>query len=132
MDLTKIAIYDHKSVKKMQNRVKVEKYSMQTHLEVDKKKLPRVVQVKFEFLRIGRINTMGESFEAEINFEATWTENEIIREYDSSIYWNPIIYVENLLIERTSAVTYTLRHVDESTVITEHHNIKGIHNILEI
>ena len=65
---------------------------------VEDKKVKHV-QVMIEFLRIGQIDNMGEKYDAEINFEATWTENQMITNYDPTIYWNPMIYVENLLIE---------------------------------
>ena len=95
---------------------------------VEDKKVKHV-QVMIEFLRIGQIDNMGEKYDAEINFEATWTENQMITNYDPTIYWNPMIYVENLLIEHTSAITYSLRQLEETTVITEIHNIKGIFEI---
>ena len=89
-------------------------------------KAVKTVHVKVEFIRIGKIDNMREKYYAEINFEATWIEKQIITTYDPNIYWNPMIYIENLLIKRTSSVSYSLQHLDESTSITEIQNIKGI------
>jgi hypothetical protein len=85
----------------------------------------KTVHVMVEFIRIGKIDNMREKYDAEIRYEATWTEYEMITNYDPNVYWNPMIYVENLLIKHTSAITYSLRQSDEATIITEIHNIKG-------
>lgn len=70
---------------------------------------------------------MNEQYDAEINFEATWTENQMLNTYDPSIHWNPLLYIENLLSEKKETITYTVSHDDgdDRTTVTEHHYLKG-------
>jgi hypothetical protein len=114
-----------KDIFEFENTVEMHNRITRSRMGTVEEKKVRHVQVMIEFLRIGQIDNMGEKYDAEINFEATWTENEMITNYDPNVYWNPMIYVENLLIKHTSAITYSLRQSDEATIITEIHNIKG-------
>lgn len=109
----------------MTYRIKLGENQIRHRIDTKEENNFRQIEVMIEFVRIGQIDNMGEKYDAEINFEATWVENQIITNYDANLYWNPMIYVENLLTEHTSAKSYNLKQQGESTIITEIHNIKG-------
>ena len=80
-----------------------------------------------EFVRIGEIDTMNEKYQAEIRIEARWYEREKITEYDRKKYWNPELYIENILQEQKEQIKYDVSTDNryEGVMITEIRNLKG-------
>lgn len=64
------------------------------------------VQVAFEFVSIGEIDTLNEKFQAEVIIESRWKieiadedleDLDLENYYDPRKFWNPLLYVENAL-----------------------------------
>ncbi len=55
----------------------------------------KTVQVTFEFVNIGEIDTIKETLEAELVIESRWLTSENFIEYDAKKNWNPLLYIEN-------------------------------------
>ena len=69
----------------------------------------KIVQVAIEFVRIGEIDTLNEKYNAEIFIEAKWIANEhIVGEYNPERHWNPLLYIENALLEPKEKIKYTI------------------------
>ena len=95
--------------------------------EFPKGNTKRDVNVLIEFIRIGEIDVMNDKYQAEINIEANWIINENIVNYDSSIHWNPMLYVENLITEIKQTIDYGLSYDEyNNLIITEYIKLKGV------
>ncbi|RNA08901.1 expressed conserved [Brachionus plicatilis] len=79
--------------------------------------IPRQIETRVIFLRIGDINTVKERFFAEILVESRWEEPKLVFEFKKTElkekeitnykkYWNPNIYVENVLDDSNQTVHY--------------------------
>ena len=85
------------------------------------------VKIFIEFIKIGEIDVINESYEAEINVECRWITNEEIKNYDPTIHWNPSLYVENLLTEIKQTIYYKIEpEKSENKIITQYMKIKGV------
>jgi len=95
----------------------------------------RKVECTIKFLQIGEIDTMNERYQAIVEIVARWHENNIkIIEYDANKYWNPKLYVENILYEKSNeTISYQVLIQDENnngnnknrTFIIETRIVKG-------
>jgi hypothetical protein len=68
----------------------------------------RTIQVYFEFVRIGEIDTMNEKFNAEICIESKWIEKDFIQNYNPEQHWNPQLFIENAFQEPKEKIKYNL------------------------
>ncbi len=68
----------------------------------------RTIQVYFEFIRIGEIDTMNEKYNAEICIESKWIEKDHIQNYNPEQHWNPQLFIENTLIEPKEKIKYKI------------------------
>jgi hypothetical protein len=99
-------------------------------LEINVSAECRDVELRIIFFRIGEIDTLNEKFFAEILLEAKWQEPKVHTEFDTrpmkimntgvflkeekqlfqpNRYWNPKIYVENILSEPNETITYKIK-----------------------
>jgi len=68
----------------------------------------RTIQVYFEFIRIGEIDTMNEKYNAEICIESKWIEKDLIQNYNPDQHWNPQLFIENTLQEPKEKIKYNI------------------------
>ena len=68
----------------------------------------RTVEINFEFVRLGEINTMNEKFSAELRIESKWFDKDFIQKYNPEQHWNPQLYIENVLQEPKEIVKYNI------------------------
>lgn len=87
-------------------------------------KMQNIVEVAFEFVNIGEIDTIKQIFEAEIIIESKWATIENFVQYDPKENWNPSLYVENagMVKER---ITYEVCSEKYIIYVTEIRIIKG-------
>lgn len=83
-----------------------------------------IVEVAFEFVKIGEINTMNETFQAEIVIESKWETTEDLTIYDPKKHWNPNLYIDNA-INIKEMLRYEVSLKDKTKIITEFRSIKG-------
>ena len=81
------------------------------------------VQITFEILRIGEIDTMNEKFHGELRIDAKWIEYDTsIEKYDPDKHWNPKLFIENALQITNQKVIHRI----EGQSIKETRFVKGI------
>ena len=88
----------------------------------------RNVDVQIEFLRLDEIDNLNEKFSAVIRIIAKWVETQSIdmTQYDPSVNWNPLLYVQNLLSDEPKVnIQYDITRIDDVVRITETKIIKG-------
>ena len=87
---------------------------------------PRKVELYVLFRRIGTIDVLKETFEADIQIESQWTETESFTDYDAKTLWNPHLYVHNATSIAKEDTKYKIS-ADNSgrKIITELKTIKG-------
>jgi hypothetical protein len=68
----------------------------------------RTIQVYFEFIRIGEIDTMNEKYNAEICIESKWIEKDLIQNYNPDQHWNPQLFIENTIQEPKEKIKYNI------------------------
>lgn len=103
----------------------------------------REVELRIIFLRIGEIDTLNERFFAEILLEAKWIEPKLFVEFDQKPlqfvndhyvkeekslsnfqkYWNPKIYIENILNDPKETINHKIKKEYNHTKIN---NLKKI------
>ncbi len=57
----------------------------------------KTINSAFEFVRIGEIDTIKETFQAEVIIESKWLSTEEVETYDPKTHWNPKLFVENAI-----------------------------------
>ena len=87
-------------------------------------KMQNIVEVAFEFVNIGEIDTLKQIFEAEIIIESKWATIENFAQYDPKENWNPSLYVENAGAVK-ERITYEVCSEKYITYVTEIRIIKG-------
>ena len=85
------------------------------------------VKIGIEFNRIGDIDTMNETYKANIKIQATWEENRKIEKYNAETDWNPSLFIENILQQNECTTKYDVDFniLTNSTKITQTQIIKG-------
>lgn len=83
-----------------------------------------IVEVAFEFVAIGEIDTLEEAFQAEVVIESKWSTDEDFDEYDPKVNWNPQLYVANS-IDAKESVSYDVSIENSKMIVTEIRIIKG-------
>jgi hypothetical protein len=85
----------------------------------------KTVHVSFEFLTIGEINTLEETFEASVNIECRWTMDDLTEdEFDARIHWNPQLYIDNAINIKDN-VSYEVIRENGLSLVTERREVKG-------
>jgi hypothetical protein len=93
--------------------------------------LTKYVQVKIEFIQIGKIDTFKEIFNAYVKITAEWIDNEVKNnKYDPNKDWNPMIYIENKF-EDSETVSYSLTKRYNETWITETRKSEGYFKLIK-
>jgi hypothetical protein len=114
-----------KKIKKS-NQINTNSYSINSLLR--QSKTLKTVRCTIEFLQIGEVDTMNERYQAIVKIKARWHEKtEITGEYDSNLDWNPKLYVENILHEKSmEQVSYEVINENTGkTIIIETRIVKG-------
>lgn len=76
----------------------------------------RTVQVSFECLSIGELDTLNEKLTAELIVRSTWyTDEEDAINYDPKVHWNPKLYFDNALSIKDQQIFYESHVVEENT-----------------
>ena len=104
----------------------------------------RIVRIRLVFLHIGEIDTLNEKYQADIYFEARWSEQRInldtsqllhdnqsvrINELDSVTHWSPQLFIENAIRqigEQEKWFTIEKKLTNSGLDICEHRRIKGV------
>lgn len=73
---------------------------------------------------------MNEKYQAEVNIQSEWIENNDIIVYDPAKHWNPDLSIENQLSATKETITYSVTNTNGFTIITEKRHVKG--NIFSI
>ena len=68
---------------------------------------------------------MNEKFQAEVKIESKWLEYSEIASYDPNKNWNPLLFIENLIVTTSETVTYKMTKENGYNVITETRHAKG-------
>jgi hypothetical protein len=76
------------------------------YLILDLKKNENLVEIRAVFLKIGEIDTLNETFYAEVFIEAVWLLENLNKSYDCETDWNPKIYIANCLGELKEKIWY--------------------------
>ena len=93
----------------------------------DNEKKFNYVEVLFEFVKFGEIDTMNEKYQAEVNIESKWIElDQTITQYDPKKNWNPQLFIENALQLTKEQIDYEIEKQNDGTIwIVERRNVKG-------
>jgi len=85
----------------------------------------KTVHLSFEFLKIGEINTLEETFEASVNIECRWAMDDLTEEeYDARKHWNPQLYIDNAINIKDN-VSYEVIRENGISLVTERREVKG-------
>ena len=94
--------------------------------------IKRLVEVSIECHGIGELNTINESFQANLKIRSTWLtpidEINDPKAYDPKVDWNPNLYIENTVSVQSQSIKYKLeKSIDspEDYRITEIHQVSG-------
>lgn len=86
----------------------------------------REVECRIEFVNIGEVDTYNEQFKAHVIIRSRWYEDGHIEQYSPEKYWNPKLFIKNLIPEKNyEAVAYKLIQFETNTEITEIRTCKG-------
>lgn len=99
------------------------------YLKLANEEKHRYVEVSFEIINIGEINTIKENYDAKFVVEATWkSDDSNLEKYDPKTHWNPKLYIENALAIKEESASYKIDPPSEpggDCYITEIRQIKG-------
>lgn len=100
-----------------------ENSSVKSYKHVEKK----FVEVSFEYIGIGEVNTMHENYHAELIIESTWLSDDAnIKEYDPEVDWNPNLFIYNVIKIKEENISYKINRASSSKCyITEIRKVKG-------
>ena len=96
-----------------------------------KRDFPTLVRVYIVFLKVGEIDNVKERFQADAYIEASWedntvTQNHLNGNFDSKMYWNPDLYIENSLGNLSQSIKYKTEATKEGNIrVVEMRTIKG-------
>uniref|UniRef100_A0A1I8JP22 Neur_chan_LBD domain-containing protein n=1 Tax=Macrostomum lignano TaxID=282301 RepID=A0A1I8JP22_9PLAT len=94
-----------------------------------------VVEIRVVFLKIGEIDTLKELYHADAFIQAKWKEPllegrgaEELKSIDLEKYWNPLLYIDNILSETKEATWVVAQHdpLNSDVYIVERRRIKGV------
>lgn len=93
----------------------------------------KIVEVRFECIGIGELDTINETFQAELIIRSTWNSpiNDLndSNAYDPKKDWNPNLSIENAVVIKSENITYKLEKSSDSLDnfrITEVRRVKGV------
>jgi hypothetical protein len=86
--------------------------------------ISKTVSSAFEFVRIGEIDTIKESFQAEVIIESKWLSTDDIEIYEPKKHWNPKLFVENAIVVK-EAISYDVIKEQSQTYIQETRIVSG-------
>ena len=88
---------------------------------------PKQIECHVEFIVVGKVDTINETFSGTFKIRSKWKENKIITSYNPDTDWNPKIYIENAIpdVNLFQEIYYKCNSNDTSTEITEIRTIKG-------
>jgi hypothetical protein len=83
--------------------------------------VPRQVQIKIEFTKIGQIDMMNEKFTCEVLIESKWFDSDCfgLTSYNADKHWNPNLYIQNALDNLKETVNYKITNSENGALITE-------------
>uniref|UniRef100_A0A1I8FD75 Neur_chan_LBD domain-containing protein n=1 Tax=Macrostomum lignano TaxID=282301 RepID=A0A1I8FD75_9PLAT len=93
-----------------------------------------VVEIRVVFLKIGEIDTLKELYHADAFIQAKWKEPllegrgaEELKSIDLEKYWNPLLYIDNILSETKEATWVVAQHdpLNSDVYIVERRRLKG-------
>ena len=87
----------------------------------------KIVEVLFQFCRIGEIDTLNEKFQGEIYIESKWVDKEVKNNhYDPKKMWNPELFIENAIQLTNVDVKYHVSKInDQLSQIVEVRHVTG-------
>ena len=87
----------------------------------------KFIEISFEYIGIGEVNTKNENYQAELIIESTWKSDEVnIKEYDPEVDWNPNLFIYNVMKIKSENISYRIDQKNSSeTYITEIRKVKG-------
>ena len=87
----------------------------------------KAVYVAIQFDKFGQIDTLNETFQADVMIIASWEDDKIGGNYDEFVDWNPNLYIENSIQERKKSQQFKLEKLNEknTTKITQIIQISG-------
>ena len=98
--------------------------------------ISKTVSSAFEFVRIGEIDTIKETFQAEVIIESKWLSTEDIETYEPKKHWNPKLFIENAIVVK-EVVSYDVVKEQSQTYIQETRIVSGtfwesldLHNVI--
>ncbi len=86
-----------------------------------------LVKVAFEILCIGEIDTIQETFQANLRIYSSWhADQDFNGDYHPAIHWNPHLYVDNV-VRCNQNVRYEVKFMSDQNhyAITEIREVDG-------
>jgi len=100
-------------------------------LKVRKEKV--IVELRVVFLKIGEIDTLKEQYSADTFIQAKWREPHLdgkspedLKGVDLDKFWNPLLYIDNILAETKEATWQTASMDRGQAFIMERRRVRGI------
>lgn len=100
-------------------------------LKIRKEKV--IVELRVVFLKIGEIDTLKEQYSADTFIQAKWREphldgktQEELKGVDLDKFWNPLLYIDNILAETKEATWQTATMDRGQAFIMERRRVRGI------
>ena len=86
--------------------------------------------IRLIFLKIGEIDTVKETFAADVFIQAKWAEPSLKCKEGSTVdwdqYWSPKLYVENLLGEGREEIWHSVQFDDHhNATVVQRRRVKG-------
>ncbi len=89
----------------------------------------RIIECRIQFLNLGVVDTIHETFRASVLIKSRWREPIFIDEYKPERHWNPLLVVENgqtiPTVNWSEKVSYSVINLGDLTEITEARLIDG-------
>lgn len=89
----------------------------------------RIIECRIQFLNLGVVDTIHETFRASVLIKSRWREPIFIDEYKPERHWNPLLVVENgqtiPTVNWSEKVSYSVVNLGDVTEITEARLIDG-------
>lgn len=86
------------------------------------------VYVSIIILKIGEIETADEKFQADAYIECYWNDDTLdsSQVYDSKLFWNPNLHIENTIGELKQEINHRTEMIDNTCRVYEARKIKGV------
>lgn len=89
----------------------------------------RVIESRVQFLNLGVVDTIHETFRASILIKSRWKDTSRFTDYDPMVHWNPLLHIENAqtipAMNWVENTTYMTRPLSDGTEITEIRKVEG-------